>query len=196
MKKDLGIIPAVYPMPVLMVATYDEEGAVDVMAAAWAMICEPDEIALFLDRNRKTTANILKNRAFTVSLADRAHMEAADYFGLVSGSCVKDKFERTGLTAVPSPRVNAPVIDEFPVVMECELAEVVDTVHVYCLIGKILNTQAEERVLAENGKIDPARCGALIYDELQRGYYCSGEKVGQAFCAGLDLMKQAQAKKR
>jgi len=191
MKKDLGIVPAVYPMPVLMVATYDEEGTVDVMAAAWAMICEPDQIALFLDRKRKTTANILKNQAFTVSLADRAHMDASDYFGLASGSRVKDKFERTGLTAIRSTRVNAPIIDEFPVVMECELAEVVDTAYIYCLVGKIRNTQADERVLSENGKIDPTRCDALIYDELQHGYYSSGEKVGQAFCAGRNLLKQA-----
>jgi len=190
MKKDLGIVPAVYPMPVLMVATYDEEGTADVMAAAWGMICEPDQIALFLDRNRKTTANILKNRAFTVSLADRAHMEEADYFGLVSGSRVKDKLKRAGLTAVRSTRVNAPILEEFPVVMECELAEVVDTACLYCLVGKIRNTQADERVLSENGKIDPARCDVLIYDELQQGYYRSGEKVGQAFCAGRGFLRQ------
>lgn len=190
MKKDLGIVPAVYPMPVLMVATYDGSGVVDVMAAAWGMICEPDQIALFLDRGRKTTANILKNRAFTVSLADRAHMEAADFFGLASGSRMEDKFARTGLTAVRSTRVNAPIIGEFPVVMECELAEVVDTDTIYCLVGKIKNTQAEEYVLSENGKIDPARCGALIYDEFQHGYYVSGERVGTAFWAGRDLMKK------
>ena len=194
MKKDLGVVPAVYPMPVLMVATYSEDGTVDVMAAAWAMICEPDQIALFLDRKRRTTANILKNRAFTVSIADRAHMEAADYFGIVSGGRVKDKLERTGLTAVRSTRVNAPIIDEFPVVMECELAEVVDTEYIYCLVGKIRNTQADERVLSEKGEIDPSRCDALIYDELQHGYYISGEKVGQAFSAGRKLLEREQTK--
>lgn len=189
MKRNLGIVPAVYPMPVLMVATYDEAGVVDVMAAAWAMICEPDQIALFLDRSRKTTSNILKNRAFTVSIADRAHMEAADFFGLASGNRLEDKFARTGFTAVRSTCVNAPIIDEFPVVIECELAEVVDTEHIYCLIGKIKNTQAEERVLSENGKIDPVKCGALIYDEFQHGYYVTGEKVGKAFWAGRGLLK-------
>lgn len=189
MKRNLGIVPAVYPMPVLMVATYDEAGVVDVMAAAWAMICEPDQIALFLDRSRKTTSNILKNRAFTVSIADRAHMEAADFFGLASGNRLEDKFTRTGFTAVRSTCVNAPIIDEFPVVIECELAEVVDTEHIYCLIGKIKNTQAEERVLSENGKIDPVKCGALIYDEFQHGYYVTGEKVGKAFWAGRGLLK-------
>lgn len=195
MKRDLGIVPAVYPMPVLMVATYDEDGVVDVMASSWAMICEPDQIALFLDRKRKTTANILKNRAFTVSIADRAHMEAADYFGIVSGERVKDKFERSGLTAIRSTHVNAPIIDEFPVVMECELAEVVDTEYIYCLVGKIRNTQADERVLSEKGKIDPSQCDSLIYDELQHGYYISGEKVGQAFSAGRELVKREQTKK-
>ncbi len=177
-------MPAVYPMPVMMVATYDDKGTVDVMAASWVMICEPDQIALFLDRKRKTTENILKKRAFTVSIADRPHMEAADYFGMVSGRRVWNKFERSGLTAIESNRVHAPIIDEFPVVMECELLEVVDTEHIYCLVGKICNTKADERVLSGNGKIDPLLCDALIYDEFQRGYYSSGEKVGQAFCVG------------
>lgn len=195
MKKDLGIVPAVYPMPVLMVATYDEKGIVDVMAAAWAMICEPDQIALFLGRKRKTTENILRNRAFTVSIADRAHMEAADYFGIVSGNHVQNKFERTGLTAIRSTRVNAPIIDEFPVAMECELIEVVDTEHIYCLVGKICNTKADERVLSEKGKIDPQLCDALIYDEFQHGYYRSGEKIGQAFCVGKNLSGRQKERK-
>ena len=112
-------------------------------------------------------------------------MDASDYFGLASGSRVKDKFERTGLTAIRSTRVNAPIIDEFPVVMECELAEVVDTAYIYCLVGKIRNTQADERVLSENGKIDPTRCDALIYDELQHDLCESLYERGEFQSAGL-----------
>ena len=190
MKKDLGVVQAVYPMPVLMIAAYDENGKVNVMNAAWGMICNSDRIALFIDEDHKTTQNILKSKAFTVSIADKKHMEAADFFGIASGNKMPDKFERTGFTAVKSSFVNAPVIDEFPVAMECELAEVSETESFYCIVGKIINTSAEEAVLSENGKIDPSKLEALIFDQFQHGYYVSGAKVGSAWNAGMDLMKK------
>ena len=190
MKKNLGVVPAVYPMPVLMVAAYDENGKVNVMNAAWGMICATDKIALFIDEEHKTTQNLLKSKAFTVSLADKAHMDVADFFGIASGNKMEDKFERTGYTAVKSEFVNAPVIDEFPVVMECELAEVVTSETFYCIVGKIINTAAEETVLSDNGKVDPSKLNALIFDQFQSGYYVSGEKVGRAWNAGAGLMKK------
>ena len=189
MKKDLGIMPAVYPMPVLMVAAYDESGRVNVMNAAWGMICDMDKIALFIGEGHKTTQNILKTKAFTVSIADRDHMDVADYFGIATGNKTSDKFERTGYHAVRSNRVNAPVIDEFPVAMECELAEVVETETMYCIVGKIVNVAAEENVLSENGKVDPMKLNALIFDQFQNGYYVTGEQVGRAWNAGAVLAK-------
>ena len=183
MKKDLGIMPAVYPMPVLMVAAYDEQGRVNVMNAAWGMICGMDKIALFISEGHKTTQNILKTKAFTVSIADRDHMDVADYFGIATGNKAPDKFD------VRSNRVNAPVIDEFPVAMECELAEVVETETMYCIVGKIVNVAAEENVLSENGKVDPMKLNALIFDQFQNGYYVTGEQVGRAWNAGAALAK-------
>lgn len=190
MKKNLGIVQAVYPMPVLMVAAYDGQGKVNVMNAAWGMICNSDRIALFIDEEHKTTQNILKTKAFTVSLADEAHMEAADFFGMASGNKMTDKFEHTGYHAVRSEFVNAPVIEEFPVVMECELAEVSSTGSFYAIVGRIVNTAAEESVLNEKGKVDPMKLNALIFDQFQHGYYTTGEKVGQAWNAGAGLMKK------
>ena len=190
MKKNLGVVPAVYPMPVLMVAAYDENNKVNVMNAAWGMICGENRIALFIDEEHKTTQNLLKTKAFTVSIADRAHMDVADFFGIATGNKMADKFERTGYHAAKSEFVNAPVIKEFPVAMECELAEVVKTESFYCIVGKIVNTAAEEAVLSENGKVDPAKLDALIFDQFQHGYYVSGEKVGEAWNAGTGLMKE------
>ena len=189
MKKDLGVAPAVYPMPVLMVAAYDEHGRVNVMNAAWGMICDMDKIALFIGEGHKTTQNILKTKAFTVSIADRGHMDVADYFGIATGNKTPDKFERTGYHAVRSNRVNAPVIDEFPVAMECELAEVVETETMYCIVGRIVNVAAEESVLSENVKVDPMKLNALIFDQFQNGYYVTGEQVGHAWNAGAVLAK-------
>lgn len=190
MKKDIGIVQAVYPMPVLMVAAYGDGDKVNVMNAAWGMICNSDRIALFIDEDHKTTQNILKRKAFTVSIADRAHMDVADFFGIATGNKMPDKFEKTGHTAAKSIHVDAPIIEEFPVAMECELAEVVETESFYCIVGKIINTAAEESVLSENGKVDPSKLDALIFDQFQHGYYVSGEQVGKAWNAGTGLMKK------
>ena len=190
MKKNLGVVPAVYPMPVLMVAAYDENGKVNVMNAAWGMICDLDRIALFIDEEHKTTQNLLKTKAFTVSIADRDHMDVADFFGIATGNKMEDKFERTGYHAIKSEFVNAPVIEEFPLVMECELAEVSETESFYAVVGKIVNTAAEESVLDDNGKVNPAKLQALIFDQFQHGYYVTGEQVGKAWNAGADLMKK------
>lgn len=190
MKKDLGAVPAVYPMPVLMVAAYDENEKVNVMNVAWGQICDMDKIILFIGEGKKTWLNIRESKAFTVSIADEAHVDVADFFGIASGNKMNDKFERTGYHAVKSDKVNAPVIAEFPVVMECELLEMLDTEFVSGIVGKIVNVKAEESVLGENGKVDPLKLKALMFDQFQSGYYSTGEKVAQAWSAGVGLMKK------
>ena len=188
MRKDLGKQPALFPMPVLMVAAYDEDGTVSVMNAAWGMICDMDKIALFIDEDHKTTKNIRHSKAFTVSLADREHMAEADFFGIATGNKMPDKFARSGCHAEKSSHVNAPVITEFPVTMECELAEIVETDNLYAVVGTIVNVSADEKVLGEGGRVDPAKLNALIFDQFRAGYYVAGDKVGQAWNAGKKLM--------
>ncbi len=190
MKKDLGLVQAVYPMPVLMVAAYDENEKVNVMNVAWGQICDDDKIILFIGEGKRTWLNIKASKAFTVALADRAHMDAADFFGIASGNKIDDKFERTGYHAVKSDRVHAPVIEEFPVVMECELLEFLHTEFVDGIVGRIVNVKAEESVLAEDGKIDPEKTDALMFDQFRHGYYVTGEKAGRAWNAGMALMKK------
>jgi flavin reductase (DIM6/NTAB) family NADH-FMN oxidoreductase RutF len=190
MKKDLGLVQAVYPMPVLMVAAYDENEKVNVMNVAWGQICDEDKIILFIGEGKKTWLNIKASKAFTVALADEKHMDAADFFGIASGNKIDDKFERTGYHAVKSDKVNAPIIEEFPLVMECELLDILDTEYVSGIVGKIVNVKAEEAVLNEKGKVEPAKLNALMFDQFQHGYYVTGEKVGQAWNAGIKLMKK------
>ena len=190
MKKDLGVIPAVYPMPVLMVAAYDENEKVNVMNVAWGQICGGDKIILFIGEGKKTWLNIKESKAFTVALADVDHVDVADFFGIASGNDMDDKFERTGYHAVKSDKVNAPIIDEFPLAMECELLEFLKSDHVSGIVGKIVNVKAEEAVLDEKGKVDPAELHALMFDQFRNGYYKTGEKAGQAWNAGAYLMKQ------
>lgn len=191
MKKNLGAMPALYPMPVMMVAAYDESGTVNVMNAAWGTICDMDKIALILDEGHKTTQNIRATGAFTVALADRDHMAEADFFGIASGKKMPDKFAKSGMTAIKSAFVNAPVINEFLVTMECELADVVNTEHLYAIVGKIVNVVADEKVLDEKGKVDVTKLNALMFDQFRSGYYTTGEQAGKAWNAGKDLMKKA-----
>ena len=192
MRKNLKVMPAVFPMPVLMVAAYDEQGKVNVMNAAWGTICDMDKIALIIDDEHKTTQNIRKVKAFTVSLADKEHIAEADFFGIASGNKISDKFQRTGFHAAKSALVNAPIIEEFPVSMECELAEIVETANLFAVVGKIVGVSADEEVLDANGKVDPLKLNALIFDQFQHGYYAVGEKVGQAWNAGKELMEKKQ----
>lgn len=192
MKKDIAPKIAVFPMPVLMIAAYDENGTVNVMNAAWGMICAEDKIALFIDEDHKTTKNIRAVKAFTVSLASEKTMAEADFFGIATGNKMADKFARTGFHATKSAYVNAPVIEEFPVVMECKLAEIVETENLHAVVGKIVNAQADEEILDAKGSVDPAKINALIFDQFQSGYYSVGEKVGRAWNAGARFMKPAK----
>lgn len=110
MKKDLGVKPYLFPMPVLMIATYGDDGTVDVMNMAWGGICAENMVSLNIDADHKTAKNIKKRGAFTLSIADIPHIQAADFFGIASGNKMEDKFARSGLTAVKSEKVDAPVV--------------------------------------------------------------------------------------
>lgn len=188
MKKNLGAVPAVFPMPVLMVATYNGDGEVNVMNAAWGQICDMDKIALFLEGTHKTVANIRARKAFIVALTDEKHLAEADYFGIVSGNKVADKFARTGLAARRSDFVDAPVLTDFPVVMECALLEEIPSIDGF--IGRIVNTAADESVLSANGKIDPEKLHAVSFDQFQHGYYALGTRVGKAWDTGRKFLSK------
>lgn len=125
-------------------------------------------------------------------LAERFAQSVGKRFQYINVLLMPDKFAKSGYHAEKSAFVNAPVITEFPVTLECELAEIVDTENLYAVIGKIVNVSADEKVLSENGKIDPMKLNALIFDQFQSGYYVATEKVGQAWNAGKKMMKNAQ----
>lgn len=185
--KDLGVKPYVFPMPVALIATYNEDDSVDVMNMAWGGICADNMVALNLAGDHKTTENIRRTGAFTLSLPDVAHVKEADFFGIVSANDAKDKFERSGLTAERSTRVDAPVVKEFPITLECRLAETQEVGADVRFVGEILNVLADERVLDGDGQVDPVKLDPIMYDTFQRGYYALGRKVGQAWDSGNDL---------
>ena len=185
MRKDIKIVPAIFPMPVLMIATYNEDGSVDVMNAAWGTAFDFKQIKLFISDGHKTTKNIERTGCFTVSLATTEYLKESDYFGIASGNNVKDKFERTGMTAVKSEHVDAPIIQEYPVCMECK-AIVLDGG--YGVLGEIVNLSVDEKYLDENGNPDLSKMNTLAYDPFTHGYYEVTKKVGQAFQDGKKFM--------
>ena len=181
----MGAKPLTYPQPVFIIATYGEDGTPDAMNAAWEGISEMNEISLCLSAGHKTVKNILKRGAFTVSMADAGHVVACDYVGLVSGNRVTDKFARAGFHATRSERVDAPLIDELAVALECRLKDY--NPETCILRGEIVNVSVDECALDENGKVDVAKVNPIIFDPFNNAYLKVGEKVGDAFSDGKQL---------
>lgn len=186
MRKKLDITEGIFPMPVLMVATYNEDGSVNVMNAAWGMMQERGTVALNLTETHKTVKNIKKRGAFTVSIADAGHVVEADYFGVASGNKIMNKLEKAGLTASKAETVDAPVINEFPLCLECEYIEYQNNEYGCGVIGKVVNVTADESVMP-NGKLDMSLVNAIAFDPYTHGYYKVTERVGEAFKDGMKL---------
>lgn len=186
MRKNIKTTEAIFPMPVLMIATYNEDGSVDVMNAAWGSMLERNMVILNLTETHKTVKNIKSRKGFTVSIADAKHVVEADYFGVVSGNVEPNKFEKSGLSSIKSENVDAPIIKEFPLCMECEFIEYQDDEYGCGVIGKVVNVTADESVM--NGdKVDIEKVNAIAFDPYTHGYYRVTERVGQAFKDGLKL---------
>lgn len=188
MRKNIKNTEAIFPMPVLMVATYNEDGSIDVMNAAWGTMLSRNQVILNLTETHKTVKNIKERKAFTVSIADSKHVVEADYFGVVSGNNTPNKFENTGLSVTKSEHVDAPIINEFPICFECKFIEYQNDEYGAGVIGKVVNVTADESVMNED-KIDIAKVNAIAFDPYTHGYYKVTERVGEAFKDGLQLKK-------
>ena len=181
MRKNFGKKTWAFPCPVFIIATYDEQGNPDAMNAAWGGIYDTNQVMLCLSDNHKTTKNILLNKAFTVSFADAKHVVEADYVGIVSANDVPDKLSRAGLSVVKSEFVNAPLLADFPLAIECELDHVNED---GIIIGNIVNVSADESVLDDKGNVDIGKAAIITYNSAQHDYRVLGEKVGNAFSDG------------
>jgi flavin reductase (DIM6/NTAB) family NADH-FMN oxidoreductase RutF len=185
MRKNFGAKPYLYPMPVFIIAAYGEDGKANAMNAAWGGLSEENEISVCISPDHKTTENILKSGAFTVSMADAAHVKECDYVGVVSGNKVPDKMEKAGFHTVKSEFVNAPVIEELPMAVECILKSYDEE---NCrLVGEIVNVSVSEEFLDEKGKVDVKKMRPITYDPINHEYLVLGEKAGNAFKDGLTI---------
>ena len=185
MRKNLGAKSWLYPQPVFIIASYDGDGVPDAMNAAWGGVSGNAQITMCLNPGHKTVRNILDRGAFTVSMADAAHVVECDYVGVVSANEVPDKLQRAGFHTTKSAFVDAPLIDELPLAVECRLISY--DAESRRMVGEIVNVSADESILGENGNIDPAKLRPITFDPVNHDYLELGQKVGKAFADGFKL---------
>lgn len=184
MRKNFGSKSWLYPMPVLIVAAYDEQGIPNAMNAAWGGMFTDEHIGICISEGHKTTKNILATKAFTVSMATVEQLAPCDYVGIVSGNREPNKFSKAGFTALRSEVVNAPIIEQLPMTLECEMVSYdKESNH---LVGCIVNVSADEKILTD-GKIDLGKLRPITYDPINHHYIALGEVAGNAFFDGKKL---------
>lgn len=185
MRKSFGKKPYCYPQPVFMIATYNEDNTVDCMTLAWGMVSDYDKMTICISYDHKTTQNILRTKALTLSIADVDHYVEADYLGIVSVNKDKDKFEKSGLHVTRSILVNAPIIEEFPIVLEASLLSYDKESELMTI--QIEDVKVKEECLDKEGHVDVSKVKAITYDSFNRTYVALGEVVGNAFRDGLKI---------
>ena len=190
MKKERGVQPYLFPMPTYMIGTYNENDTVDVMMMAWGGICDTKMVALNLEADHKTVENLRKRMAFTLAIPGTDTLKESDFFGIASSNKMADKFERTGLHAVKSSKVDAPIIEEYPLTMECRVVEFQEQPYGLRVLGEIVDVIAEESVLDEKGRVDAGKLNAFAFDQMRNNYYAIGDVIGKAWNAGAGLMKK------
>jgi len=185
MRKNLGVKTYLYPQPALVIATYNVDGTANAMVAAWGCVSDTDKVSLYIDKSHRTLENIKARGAFTVSMATEKDIRAIDYLGIVSGNKEPRKFEKSGLTAVRSGNVDAPLVEELPLSLECRLLSFDEESEL--LVGEIVNVTADESVLDGNGKLSIDKLAPVCYDPAGHGYYVMERRVGNAFKDGKEI---------
>lgn len=191
MKKSIGAKTIIYPIPILVVGTYDKAGKPNVMTAAWGGVCcsSPPCVAVSLRKATYSYGNIVERKAFTINIPSETYVKEIDYFGIVSGKN-KDKFSATGLTPVKSDLVDAPYVKEFPFALECRLLHTIEIGLHTQFIGEIMDIKADESMLDENGSLDIEKIKPILFAPESRTYYRVGQYLGKAFSIGKEIGKE------
>ncbi len=188
-RKNFSDKAVITPLPAIMIATWDENKNPDVMMAAWGGQCGPRHITFELSKH-KTTDNIRLKQAFTISFATKGDIVQSDYFGIVSGNDVPDKVAKAGFTITPSPNVDAPIINEYKLTLECKVVTFDEDENGGArVVGEIVNMSADESILDEDGNIDLGKLQPVIFDSAKNEYRVVGEKVGTAWGAGKTIQE-------
>lgn len=190
MKKDFGSKPWLFPIPNYMLGSYNEDGSVDVMVVGWGGCVADEYVAINISREHKTFANIEKRGAFTLAVPTAETMKESDFLGIASANKMADKFARTGLHAEKAANVDAPVIAEYPLTMECRVEKISEEPYGPRILAKIINVSADESVLGDDGRIDAEKLHTFVFDQTRNGYHAVGVRTGKAWHEGAELMKR------
>ena len=185
MRKNFGVKPFLNPKPVLVLGTYNEDGTPNAMTAAWGGTAGSDQITVCVSGGHKTAENMMARKAFTVSVGTADHVVCIDYLGLTSGHMVPNKMEVAGFHTTKSEFVDAPIIDELPLTLECKPISYDHDSHL--MLAQVINVSADESILDEEGRIDMVKLKPIVYDSVKRDYFVLGEKVGDAYGSGNQL---------
>ena len=189
-RKNFSDKAVITPLPAIMIATWDENENPDVMMAAWGGQCGPKHISFNLSPH-KTTENLKLKKAFTISFATKDDIVQSDYFGIVSANDVPDKVKKAGFTISKSPNVDAPIINEYKLTLECRAIEIAETsLNETRVVGEIVNMSADESILDEEGNIDLGKLQPVIFDSSKNEYRVVGEKVGTAWGSGKAIQER------
>jgi len=188
LKQSIGSRTIAFPTPTWVVGTYDREGKPNIMTAAWGGICcsRPPCVYVSLRKATYSHGNIVSRRAYTVNIPSEQHVTEADYFGLASGRDV-DKFSVSRLTPMKSSVVDAPYVDEFPLVLECKVLHIVELGLHTQFVGEIMDVKADPSTLTKNGLPDITKVKPIIFEPSNRRYFGLGSYLGQAFSIGKAL---------
>ena len=180
-RKDFGAKPYSFPQPVFIIASYDENDVPCAMNAAWCGISGATEVTMCISTSHKSTKNILKKNAFTISMADAEHVAECDCFGIATGNKVKDKLAVAGMTVTKSNHVDAPIINELAVCLECKLISYDSETGI--MKGEIVNVCVDESVLTGD-TVDVDKVAPITFDPFNNTYHVIGKKVGDAWSSG------------
>lgn len=186
MKKKVKTVPAIFPMPVILIATYNEDGTIDVMNAAWGCAYDMNQIQLNISESHKTTENIRRTGVFTVTVATATHVAEADFVGMISAYKDKEKFVKTGLKAHKSDLIDAPILDDFPICMECKS---IDFQGEYGVLGEIVRLSVDEEYISKSGQVDVEKLNIIAFDPFNGDYYEVGKKIAKAYNSGRKYIK-------
>lgn len=187
MRKDFGPKTWFFPLPVLLIGTYNEDGSPNLMNAAWGGIYDTNQVSICLDATHKTSINVKRLKEFSVTFADTEHMVEADYVGIVSGNKEPNKVEKLHLNISKSKIVNAPILEDFPMSLECKIAKMHEENNTLYLVADILNVSCPDNYLNSEGKFDTSKAHFISFNPVNNSYEELGSKVGNAFRDGLKL---------
>lgn len=189
MKKQIGKKQLIYPLPAVLVATFNEDHSPNAMTAAWCSTCcnEPPSVGVAIHKKRLTYENIQRSGAFSINIPAASQATEVDFIGIVSGKRQHNKLEVARLSTSSATHVDAPLIDSCPICIECKLTKSLPIGSHTWFVGEVMETHVDERAVGDDGALDVDVIDPLVYCTTVKQYRRLGDVVARAFDEGKKL---------